>query len=352
MLKTLKRGVLKAGKASGAFFVAREMWAQKLLILCYHGISLADEHEWNAGLYMDPATFRRRMEMLRSYRVLPLGEALELMDRGRLPARSVVITFDDGSYDFYAQAMPILRDFGYPVTLYLSTYYCQRQAPVFDTACSYMLWKSIGKSLDTAGFLPEGGEVRIEDMTSQRRLYYSLWRHFQRVRPDPDEKDEILRELARRLGFDLDSILNRRILFYMNPEEVAAVAREGVDIELHTHRHRTPRDRRLFLREIEDNVRAIQELTGRSERPRHFCYPSGDFAPEFYGWLREAGVESAVTCELALASRTANRMELPRLVDMPTIQELELEGWLTGFSAVFPQQDWRAKQNPYSQSTI
>ena len=51
---------------------------ERLLILCYHGLSIADEHLWNHGLYMDAATFRRRLEILRDghYNVLPLQEAL------------------------------------------------------------------------------------------------------------------------------------------------------------------------------------------------------------------------------------------------------------------------------------
>ena len=55
----------------------------------------------------------------------------------------------------------------------------------------------------------------------------------------------------------------------MNPDEVAKVSREGVDVELHAHRHRRPLDRDLFRREISDNRKAIEQLTGRT--PVHFC---------------------------------------------------------------------------------
>ena len=104
MLKDAKLAVLRAGKASGLFAASNRLRTQRLLILCYHGFSIEDEHQWNPSLYIGTPTFRSRLEMLRSggHRVLPLGEALHALYRNELPPRSVVITIDDGSFDFYA----------------------------------------------------------------------------------------------------------------------------------------------------------------------------------------------------------------------------------------------------------
>lgn len=72
----------------------------------------------------------------------------------------------------------------------------------------------------------------------------------------------------------------------MNPQEISEIAKDGVDVQLHTHRHRTPDDEALFQREIEDNRRRIESLTGRS--PQRFCYPSGVYRQEFISWLQFA----------------------------------------------------------------
>ena len=42
------------------------------------------------------------------------------------------------------------------------------------------------------------------------------------------------------------------------------------------------------MREIRDNRDRIRDFTGHEAV--HFCYPSGDYAPEFLPWLRELGV--------------------------------------------------------------
>ena len=90
-----------------------------------------------------------RLQLLQSMRcsVLPLGEALIRLQARELPPRSVAITFDDGTYDFYKQAWPLLRKYNFPATVYQTTYYVDRGLPVFNLFCSYLLWKRRGEQL-------------------------------------------------------------------------------------------------------------------------------------------------------------------------------------------------------------
>jgi len=94
-------------------------------------------------------------------------------------------------------------------------------------------------------------------------------------------------------------------------------------------------DRDRFLREIDDNRRLIEEISGRAAR--HFCYPSGLYRPHYFPWLRERGVISAATCEPGLASRKTDPMRTPRLVDAGGLNDDEFEGWLCGVSAALPR---------------
>src|SRR5437868_5337549 len=102
MLKQIKRACLMAGKFCGVFGLASRSSRRKsrLLVIGYHGVSLADEHHWNPALFLSPENFRARMGTLKSWgcHVLDLDEALDLLYRGSLPERAVVLTFDDGTY--------------------------------------------------------------------------------------------------------------------------------------------------------------------------------------------------------------------------------------------------------------
>src|ERR1039458_7863321 len=144
MKRTLKRASLQLLKRAGVFGLVRDSaWRrQRLLILCYHGISHEDEHLFRSGLYLEPSRLEQRLVLLQQdqYNVLPLGEALKLLRAKELPPRSVAITFDDGTYDFFSLGYPLLRRFEFPVTVYQTTYYSDRQIPVFNLICSYLLW--------------------------------------------------------------------------------------------------------------------------------------------------------------------------------------------------------------------
>jgi peptidoglycan/xylan/chitin deacetylase (PgdA/CDA1 family) len=150
-----------------------------------------------------------------------------------------------------------------------------------------------------------------------------------------DEKDALAASLAAQLSVDYDALLAERRMHNLTADEVGILSAGGIDIQLHTHRHRTPKDRGLFLREIEDNRQSIREMTGKN--PTHFCYPSGVYDQRFLPWLREAGVVSATTCESGFASQSSNQLLLPRFLDNATLSPIEFESWLTGISAALPQ---------------
>ena len=50
--------------------------------------------------------------------------------------RAWPFTFDDGGYDFYTVAFPLLKSHEFPVTVYQTTYYSDYQQPIFNLVCS------------------------------------------------------------------------------------------------------------------------------------------------------------------------------------------------------------------------
>lgn len=315
MAKRAKRLSLAVARSAGAFGILKSSsWRRRrLLVLAYHGISLNDEHLWDCSLFISPERFRRRMEILRhrGYSVLSLEEGLRRAAANDLPPASAAITFDDGFYDFYAAALPVLESLQLPATLYLTTYYSQKQKPIFDVAMSYILWKS-GRAAENA-----------------RWQAFALENHL-----STEGKQELLERLAAEVHFDIDSLHRLRLFHLMTPQEAADAARRGVDLQLHTHRHRTPIDRVEFRREVDENRRLIEEIAGRPAR--HFCYPGGVYHANFFPWLRELDVISATTCEPGFTSSHTELMCTPRLVDGSGLTDDEFEGWLCGISAALP----------------
>ena len=339
MLKRLKQTTLRSLKTVGvSTMVHNSRWRrERLLILAYHGISVLDEHEWNHTQYMPADVFRLRLQQLKKSRcaVLPLPEAVERLYKNDLPDRAVAITFDDGTADFYGRAFPLIREFGVPVTLYLTTFYTHYQRPVFDLMISYLLWKGRDQLLDLKQLTNEDAKLNLTSVEAQESARVSILRFAHQNKFSAEEKDELAQKLACSLRADYDVLLEKRIMQNLAPAEVTELAAAGIDVQLHTHRHRTPNDRKLFIREIEDNRQSIRALTGK--QAEHFCYPSGAYRRAFLPWLRESGVVSATTCEPGFASVNADRLLLPRVLDNPALSPIEFESWLTGVSAALPR---------------
>jgi peptidoglycan/xylan/chitin deacetylase (PgdA/CDA1 family) len=339
ILKKFKQVTLKSLKSTGvATLVHNSRWRrQRLLILAYHGVALSDEHLFNGSQFISADLLRARFELMKKARcaVLTLAEAVERLYRNDLPDRAVVITFDDGTSDFHRRAFPLIQEFGFPVTLYLTTFYSAYQRPVFDLMTSYLLWKGRNNTLDLKKLI---GQDLKPDLTTHdsRNLVLGQIHAFARGQKfSADEKDNLAASLAANLKIDYNALLNQRMMYNLTADEVGQLAAGGIDVQLHTHRHRTPLDRQLFLREISDNRKSIQEMTGRN--PTHFCYPSGVYDLQFLPWLREAGVVSATTCEFGFASRSSNELLLPRFLDNAALSSIEFESWLTGLSAALPR---------------
>jgi peptidoglycan/xylan/chitin deacetylase (PgdA/CDA1 family) len=336
----VKRRVLGASSRLGLLNSVRDSaWRQRrLLILCYHSISIDDEHDWSGAYSMSPALLEARFRMLRDgrYNVLPLDEAVRRLYEGTLPPRSVALTFDDGMYDFRARAWPLLQQFGFPATVYLTTYYSDYHKPIFGLFCSYLLWRARGRAIGSeASALVDAPERwELSHATGRARAQRDIMAFVDRARLPLPERTALAERLAELLGDDYEAIRAKRILTVMTGDEAAELTRGGdIDIQLHTHRHRTPLDHALFLREINDNRERVDRI--REAPARHFCYPSGVYRSELLPWLREAGVSTASTCDPGLASTKSEPLLLPRLVDTSFLSPLDVEGWLTGMSAFF-----------------
>ena len=338
MLRGMKLSLLHASRALGMFRLVRDSAhrRQQLLILCYHGISIDDEHEWAPGLYMSQDAFAARLDLLKRgrYVVLPLGDAVRRLYDGTLPHRSVAITFDDGNHDFYARAWPVLEAAGLPATVYLTTYYCERNLPIFPLVISYLLWKRRGLVASCRLGDARDGVIDTRSPDGRKRTPDMIMLHAQDEDLSAVEKDQLARGVAGALGGDYDAIVRRRMLHIMNTTEVRELASAGVDFQLHTHRHRSPLDESGYRAEIADNRARIETYSGRA--PSHFCYPSGVGMPQFGPWLAGEGVLSATTCEPGMSTRRSNRFHLPRLLDHSDMTEVEFEAWLTGIGGLLP----------------
>lgn len=333
--------IVRAAKVSGAIRLVRgSQWRNdRLLVLCYHGVSMHDEHEWSPELFVSADHLRNRLRFLQrgGYNILPLAEAVTRLYSGTLPPRAVAITFDDGGIDFVRAALPILEEFRTPVTLYLTTYYSRKQLPVFDTMLRYVLWTgrmshTSPPALADCGITLHTGDAAARDQTWRALFNYAEARELNAV-----ERNALVARVAHALGVDYAALVARGTLQIMPPDTIRDLPSDLVDVQLHTHRHRVPRDRASFVREIHDNAAAISSSRGTDRPLEHFAYPSGVYHHDAMIWLRECGVRYATTCHTDLASRNTDPLLLPRFFDTMLQSPAVFESWVSGFLALLPR---------------
>jgi len=84
----------------------------------YHSL---DKSKVDIYAAVGPEVFRKQMEFIRvgGYKVVSLSEYCKLLKEDKaIPQNLVVITFDDG-YKDNLKAIEVLKEFGYPVTIFL-----------------------------------------------------------------------------------------------------------------------------------------------------------------------------------------------------------------------------------------
>ena len=149
MKKRPKLFFLYLCKYLGLFRVAGYVTRNKLRILCYHGFALDDEASFRQGLFIKEQTFKRRLDAIDKYRfpVLQLDDALARLKQETLPQRAVVLTIDDGFYGVWEKAKLLLEQKNLPATVYVTSYYMEKENPVFRLAVQYMFWKTKKKTI-------------------------------------------------------------------------------------------------------------------------------------------------------------------------------------------------------------
>lgn len=141
------------------------MGAPEIDILMYHSIS-----DGAGPTNIAPRLFRDHMTAIAEagIPVISLDDLASARDGGKpLPARAIVLTFDDGFEDFADTAWPVIREHGWPVCVYLPTAYMgglEGWRGIIDPPRPLMSWETV-VALSVEGVTFGGHTVTHPDLT-------------------------------------------------------------------------------------------------------------------------------------------------------------------------------------------
>lgn len=255
-------------------------------ILAYHRIN--DTIDAPKGMCVSIANFEKQLQWLRdNFTLVSLYEAIGLLNNRQKNFNNVlVITFDDGYKDNYTNAFPLLKKYGIPVTIFLSTGLIDSNKSLwFDTI--YYAFKLTSKnevdlkefSFGKYYFSSKSAKLRTADkitlqvkkMNSQRCRYFINY-----LLNALDVREEETISMGRLLSWS----------------EVSEMAKAGVTFGSHGINHfilsRFSEQEQDY--EIRESKKAIKEKTGIDVRI--FSFPNGrtqDFTEKTKDFLKRNG---------------------------------------------------------------
>ncbi len=327
--RLIKLTLLHALKITGLFFICRWATRNGLRILCYHGTIDREEYV-KPKLFMQARKFEQRMRFLRKrgFPIVPLDAAFEGLSSGTLPNHATVITIDDGSDGTYRYALPILERLGIPATVYVTTSYLGTDIANIETLVEYAMRGSSASTLRLPD-LPEtiSGPWDLKDEQSLNQGLAALVSYSAPL--EPTERAGLARRIVENLGLDWHDLEARKMFYMADEGQIRAFAAAGMDVELHTHRHRRRYDdEATFKRDIADNRQALSALAPGPFN--HFCYPYGSYTSRQFPWLEAAEVKSATTCKSHFNYADTPRYELGRFLDGEDVSQIEFEAEMSG----------------------
>lgn len=119
----------------------------KLLVLCYHDISIDDIHD--NYFTVSQKKFMQQLQFLQQHGYVFVSVQEVIASRAgqiSLPDRAVLLTFDDAYRSFYTFVYPTLKRLGYPSMLAVVGKWAEQGAPPADLGSTAMMtWKEIAE---------------------------------------------------------------------------------------------------------------------------------------------------------------------------------------------------------------
>lgn len=284
--------------------VLRGLSREKLSIFLFHKIPLAASQLTPYDLAY--ADFLRLLDYVAEhFKVLPLDEAVTLLENGKLPPGTACLTFDDGYNGWVEHVMPALLAREQHATFFVTTGQFSGK-PMWHERVEQALSRLPLGSLRLAD-----AELDTLDIIDETARLQGLRRIEQYLKYLPLARREQLIE-----GLEAFSGARPEALSLMLADDVRTLHAKGFSIGAHTVNH--PILTLCSEEEARHEIGAArEELSAMIGAPvTGFAYPNGrpaqDFNERHVRLVKEAGYKYAVTTQWGAATPQTSRLQIPR----------------------------------------
>lgn len=289
----------------GVLDLARKLTPSLLTVLNYHRINdpfRVTFDTFRPNVSATPSVFAAQMDYVsQKYNVIS-GTELAAFIKGRhpLPAHAAIITFDDGYFDNYSYAYPILKARNLPAVIFLATDFIGTRKSFFWDLIAYCFFYT---QKEQAHFPLLGAQSWVDGSTRNilmQRLIEAL------KKTSDMEKQRVIDQLPKILEVDLpDEAFKDLMMSWSNAKELSE---NGIELGAHTASH--PILTRISLDAASaELLQSRQRIEVEIGKPViSFAYPNGqssDFNDEVVDRVHRTGFEIAFTLLPGPAQRTS-----------------------------------------------
>lgn len=276
---------------------------RKLWVLIFHRV--LDKPDPLRPGEADRSTFDKQMSLLVNlFNVLPLDEAINRMELGTLPLRAVSITFDDGYADNLHIALPILKKYRLPATVFVATGFLDGGIMWNDSIIeSVRHWPEPVIDLSELGLGIMKCETEQEKVHTISNILGTI-KHL-----DPHIRQEFVDRFQRNVAKLPDNLM-------LTSEGVQELYANGIEIGGHTVTH--PILASLSDKDAEEEIAGgkeqLEKLIGNPVR--YFAYPNGryqsDYTDKHVDIVTKLEFKAALTTHWGVGTASSAKMQLPR----------------------------------------
>jgi peptidoglycan/xylan/chitin deacetylase (PgdA/CDA1 family) len=333
---SLFRAGLEALYFSGAHHLLRPLFAGVGTIFMLHHVRPASQAAFqpNRLLEITPDFLRATLTHVRSLDVdiVTLDEMHRRMRDRDFARRFACFTFDDGYRDNRDFALPLMREFGAPFTVYVTSDYASGTGRIW--------WVALERLIARADVIeaPIGGETTRLDCrdTSAKREAFAVMQGWLRSLPSHAEVNRTVTDLCRRHGLDDSAIAYELCMSWTELQTFAADPLVTIGAHTLSHCNIAKCSSEEAEREIATSRANIE---AKLDRPAmHFAYPYGDkgaAGTRDFAIARKLGFRTAVTTRpgMLYAENADHMTALPRLSLNGNFQDERLLKVLTSGAA-------------------
>lgn len=282
------------------------------LILMYHRVvGSMSENPFQLGMCVAEKHFAEQIEyQAQAFTPITVGEGIARIHAGKpLPSNAVSITFDDGYLDFKTHALPILKRYQCPATIFVTTGGLEQKHAFWWDRVIDAIAQTNHHTVDVTALAPRAhvGELSLTPRRQRESLVMLqnlLWEQ------PPERLEECVDQLREQLGVHSDGPLQAP---RMNHADIAEVASEDVELGAHCEQHIDMRrlSSEQCLHELQAPRKLLRDLTGQPVNG--FAYPGGRQNTAVEKLVARAGFSYATSTQCGINRQPYEMYRLKRL---------------------------------------